>query len=707
MPEPLIVSASRDKTGGVGPMKYAPSLDGLRAVAILAVLGFHVMPHKLRGGFTGVDVFFVLSGYLITSVILLDIRNGNFSMREFYLRRIQRLLPNAVAMVLVTVTLSLIFLLPSNAVKVAGHGLWALFNLSNVYILRNVGGYWGDSAASTPLLHTWSLAVEEQFYLAWPVILCLLARRAKIFTVASVAACLLLASVALSIYGTRVNPTAAFYLLPTRAWEPLLGATLAGFRVPVTADRPLRSARAGMATEILGWGGLALIVAGFHFITEDNRFLEVNELLPAIGTFALLVSIADGDTGPSRLLSQPFPVLVGKLSYSLYLWHWPMIVIGGTFAYLIGISQRNGRLIGALAGVALALIAYRVVEQPLRQRGPGRRSRLLVLGTAFSMCVLVCLAVSLWHPLSDPLGRFDRPAFDGFLYDTGDGNQSPLAPLTLGTRYSDVLFAQSPRQPEIWRNGGIVHNWGKGRPQVVVLGSSHAIMYGRLIDDICKQQGLSVAFLSADDASVFFPTGLGYSFRTPALSESFDAARRKWLSEWNPAAVLVIDRWDDYAGDHAGFNRQLRELVGELAPHTRNIIMFSQVPVLRLGSTVNLREFVTWYFKIFGRLPKIAPDANEPLRMSSIATMEAVARDFPKVKLLRVDPLFYMEDGSVRFSSGRSFFYADDNHLSDAGAELLRDICTRAILATQIDTTSPAKLQVQVRGTEDPQGRRR
>ena len=141
-------------------MSYIAGLDGLRAVAILGVLVFHALPGAMRGGFTGVDVFFVLSGYLISSVILHDLRDGHFSLGEFYRRRIQRLLPNAVLTVFVTMLLSAIVLTPFTAVRVAKHGLLTLFNLSNVYIWRHVGGYWGDIAASMPLLHTWSLSVE-------------------------------------------------------------------------------------------------------------------------------------------------------------------------------------------------------------------------------------------------------------------------------------------------------------------------------------------------------------------------------------------------------------------------------------------------------------------------------------------------------------------------------------------------------------------
>ena len=675
-------------------MKYVASLDGLRAIAILAVLGFHAMPGSLRGGFTGVDVFFVLSGYLISSVILYDIRAGKFSMQEFYLRRIQRLLPNAVVMILATVALYLFLLLALNAVDVARHGLWAMFNLSNIYILNNVGGYWGNLTGSVPLLHTWSLAVEEQFYLAFPITLLLLSRRVRLF---GVTVGLTLASLALSIYGTWTHPTPTFYYLPTRAWEPLLGAALAAYLVPTRAEEPLRRVRPRLATEITGWGGLAIVIAGFLFIAQNRNFPGVIALVPTIGSLLLLVSIAHGEGGPARLLSKPFPVMIGKLSYSLYLWHWPLIVIGRTYASLIGRSERAGELIGATIGIALGVIAYWTVERPLRQRGPGRQRRLLVLAASFSLCVVVCLTVSMAHPIADPLHQFDRPAFYGLLYSAGNVSVVP----TTQVRYADVLIPQQPHDPALRTTRGIVHTWGNGSPRLVVLGSSHALMYGKLIDDICKQLGLSVAFLSADATPVFFTNVPDKP--APAAAESFDAARIRRLKEWNPDAVFVIDRWDSFAGGPAEFDQQLRNLFRELVPHTRNVIVFSQVPVLRLGSDINLREYVAWYFKRFGHLPEITPDPNESSRKASLAAIEAVARDFPTVRFVRVDPLFYRANGTVSYSSGRSFLYADDNHLSDAGAEITRDIFTQAIVASQTQQlwvaspkTQDSKTPVQV-----------
>ena len=159
-------------------MRYSPPLDGIRAVAILAVLIFHVAPSALTGGFTGVDVFFVLSGFLITSIILHDVRADRFSLREFYLRRVQRLLPNLIATVLGVLVLWTTLLPPSTARQAGEHGLWALFSASNIYIWRTLGSYWGNAAEHAPLTHTWSLGIEEQFYLLFPLVVLAVSRAA-------------------------------------------------------------------------------------------------------------------------------------------------------------------------------------------------------------------------------------------------------------------------------------------------------------------------------------------------------------------------------------------------------------------------------------------------------------------------------------------------------------------------------------------------
>lgn len=651
-------------------MKYSASLDGLRAVAIVAVLAFHLAPGVVKGGFTGVDVFFVLSGYLITSVILLGLGQGRFSIREFYLRRVQRLLPNAAVMVMGTALLSLVFLLPSASTSVGAHGAWALGNLSNVYIVRNIGGYWGESASSAPLLHTWSLAVEEQFYLVLPLAVSLLWRRANILVVT---AALTVCSLAVNAHGYLSHSESPFYLLPSRAWEPLIGASLAAFMIPAGA---VRRGLAGPLAAITGWVGLAIIAAGYAFVPDSSRLAGFVALVPALGTLAVLASITDSSSGPARLLAKAPFVWIGKLSYSLYLWHWPLMTIGSAVFLLTGHTSRTGKLVGFVAAVAVSVAAYGLIEQPLRRRGPGRGLRLAAIGVLFCTALAACVVLSQRHSEPNDLRLFDQPAFYGRLYD--------VSPATIATtppaRFSDLLMPTKPLRINPPELGGIVHRWGASAPELVVLGSSHGTMYGHLIDGICRDLNVSVAFLTASGAGVFFPTPVGSAFATEASARSFDQARRHWIAEWRPSAVLVIDKWDSSAPDDHEVSERMNNLLAELLPHSRRVVVFTQPPVLRIGENVNLREYVGWYASRFGRLPRIDPDENERVRQRVASAIESIARPADaRIRPLRIDGLFYKGDGSVRYADGRRFLYADDDHLSESGVEVARGLITDAI----------------------------
>lgn len=651
-------------------MKYEPPLDGIRAVAILAVLVYHVFPAALPGGFTGVDVFFVLSGYLIASVILFDLREERFSMREFYLRRIQRLLPNAAATVLVTVALAGLLLVPSEAARTARHGVWALLNVSNVYIWRNLGGYWGDSVEYAPLLHTWSLAVEEQFYLFFPAVLLFLSRR-RAPRIAGVVAALAAASFALSFWATLHQPEAAFYLLPTRAWEPLLGALLAALRLPARGGEPPRPFGPSRVTEATGWAGLAAILAAAYLVNGKQPFPGLVALVPTLGAVAVIVSVAEGMGSLSRFLSAPPLTLVGRMSYSLYLWHWPGIALGRSLAGYGAFAKRDGELAGAALGILAAVVAYYAVEQPMRQRGSARKRRLAALGLGFSAAAAASLSLAFRPASTDPLDRFDNPAFHVTLYNAA--SDGVTGGLREGTRYADIVEPPSqPRPADSWRSGGIVHAWGPGAPRVVVLGSSHALMYGKVVDDACRRMGLSVAFLCADGISPWFGNNDENSF-----SKEFDEARRSSLRAWKPDVVLVFERWD--LADPGTFPRNLRTLADELLASARSVVLVSQAPVLRVGENVNLREYVSWRSAGGGRLPRLRQDDAAARRSQVLSTMEALARRRPGIELLRVDDAFFLPDGTVRYAEGRRFFYADDDHLSQAGAEEVQARLSRAI----------------------------
>lgn len=658
-------------------MPYSAPLDGIRAIAILAVLIFHISPVALKGGFTGVDVFFVLSGFLITSIVLHDIRDGSFSISEFYLRRVQRLLPNIVVTVLAVLLLWTIFMPQSEAVQAGRHGLWTLVNLSNIYIWRNLGGYWGDAADWAPLLHTWSLGVEEQFYLFFPGFLLLLARLQRTRVLAWLVAATVL-SLGLCLYGSKTHPVATFYLLPTRVWELLLGAALAAHRTPLRNDESYPHLLGPKPLEAMGWTGLGMIIVGFFLVGEASGFPGLVILVPAVGTAFVLVSVADGKTRMARLLSVPVMVVTGKLSYSLYLWHWPLITLGKVQADRYDVPQLAGAAAGGIAGIVLAWAAYVGVEKPLRQRGPGRSRRFATIAAGFCIVAFASVLVVSRHAVPDPAHHFDTPSFHGLLYSAGRGGDPDR--VTRASRYRDVYFPPlPPRADDAWRTGGIIHLYGGGFPKVVVIGDSHALMYSRIIDDICREMGLSVAFLGIDQTPAFFTATVNEIFPSHREAHEFDEARRRWLKKWQPEAVLIIERWDALVGTSKSFDEKLRSFLREVSPLAGRVLFVAQVPVAKWGKEFNLRELMIWRMRSESDFPRLDPDRNERVRKQAVAVAEAVAADFHNLRVLRADLPFYREDGSIRWASERSFFYADGDHLTDAGAEVVRRLFQSAI----------------------------
>jgi peptidoglycan/LPS O-acetylase OafA/YrhL len=471
-------------------LRYSAALDGVRALAIAAVLIVHAYPKILIGGLTGVDVFFVISGYLITAITLHDLRAGSFSLAEFYLRRVQRLLPNLALTVLAVILMWGYLLPPGMASELGRHGLWALFNLSNLYCWRSLGGYWGNRAEWAPLTHTWSLGIEEQFYLWFPAGLMVLHRfqPSRVLPLLSVGA---LGSLALCLYATTRHSTASFYLLPTRGWELLFGAILAAFQSRYSPkDALLRLTRGKLLIEGAGWLGLGLIVTRYVLIDGDTGFPGIKALPPTIGTLLLVFSIVNADTRVTKLFSLPAMVLVGRQSYSIYLWHWPFMIMGKLQAELHGFSHHVGAIAGGKCGLLLAWLAYVWVEQPLRNRGPSRSRRLAAIAGGISTAAAICL-IAIQQTNVDRYDRFDTITAHGKIYNAGRDTTA-----VRGVAFTDVSFPPVEARTEPpWRTGGIVHRYGATSPTMVVLGSSHATMYSRLIDDICRDRGVSVAFL--------------------------------------------------------------------------------------------------------------------------------------------------------------------------------------------------------------------
>lgn len=647
---------------------YSPPLDGIRAFAVLAVVVFHVAPGFLTGGFTGVDVFFALSGFLLGSIILGELEAGAFSLREFYLRRIQRLAPELILTVFVVLALWLWFFPPSAAQDAARHGVWTLANLSNFYVWQKLGGYWGESSAMAPLLHTWSLAVEEQFYLVFPALMILLMRMGR----RSVRPALLLLaalSLGLCVTVTPRYPDAAFQLLPTRLWELLVGAAVA------TAAGLGRAGKPSLLHEASGWVGLATICAGFATIGEKG-FPGLFAVVPIAGTLLVILAVSRA-TNTARLLSTPPLVWLGKRSYAIYLWHWPLIILGRFEAELHRLPALAGAIAGAIASFLAASAAYALVEQPLRARGPGRMRRLTWIAAGFVACFGAAAAATRFTPQVETSLYLDPQTFFGRWYSAGVQSNE----IANVARLRDVyLPSLTNRGDGDWRSGGLLHLFGGLTPDVVLLGSSHGTMYAKVIDSVCEELKLSIAFLAVDGAPVYFSPIPSESFPTMADSNRFNAARMQRLASWHPRAVFLVERWDTYASSREEFARWLQPLLEQVSPFTERMLLVAQPPVIaQLRNDFNVREWAVWRRRATGRLPEFFPDENEDRRKLAAAMAEQAMSRYPNLRVLRPDRAFYQPDGSIRWRKGRTVYYTDDDHLSEAGAESVREIFRAAL----------------------------
>ncbi|HXO66240.1 MAG TPA: acyltransferase family protein [Steroidobacteraceae bacterium] len=360
--------ASIDTPATRTALVYRPDIDGLRAVAVTMVIAYHVAPRLLPGGFIGVDIFFVISGYLITELILSGMQRSAFSLAEFYARRVRRIVPALLVVLGASFALGWLTLLPNEFRWFGTSILWCAPFLANVFFAHAIG-YFDPGADYNLLLHLWSLGVEEQFYLLWPVLLVLAVRhRVTIPVLGAVIA----TSLAISVWGARHAPVAHFFLPGARAWELAVGAMLAAWQLARGDTRAVRPAPArgrSAAAQHASLTGAAVIAAGAGLLNGDLFFPGAWGAIPVAGA-ALLIGAGPYPMVNRALLGSAPLVFVGRLSYSLYLWHWPMFAFARAFCG----PELPATLIGGLiaATFAAALISYHWVEVPLRGGGGGR-----------------------------------------------------------------------------------------------------------------------------------------------------------------------------------------------------------------------------------------------------------------------------------------------------------------------------------------------
>ena len=357
-------------------MRYRPEIDGLRAIAVAAVILFHAGFALFGGGFVGVDVFFVISGFLITSIIVEELKTGRFSVLRFYERRARRILPALFTVMAACVPFAYRLLSPDD-LKDFAQSLAAICLFASNVLFWGESGYFDTQAELKPLLHTWSLAVEEQFYVLFPLLLLVAWRLGRRFLLVLIGAIAALSFIT-SVEEVKNFPSAAFYLLPSRAWQLLVGA-LASFVADRWPSVALRQPAVRLASEAFGWGGMAMIVMALFLFDEQTPFPGLNAALPTVGTVLVLLGASDR-TSVGRMLAWRPLVGLGLISYSAYLWHQPLFAF--TKHALLADLPTDLAIVLCAVTIVLACLSWRYVEQPFRDRSLISRGMVFALSAA-------------------------------------------------------------------------------------------------------------------------------------------------------------------------------------------------------------------------------------------------------------------------------------------------------------------------------------
>lgn len=505
---------------------YRSDIDGLRAVAVASVVIYHAFPESLPGGFVGVDVFFVISGFLITTIILGSLTTDTFGFADFYARRIKRIFPALLVVLAACTAAGWLILFPDDYRQFGTHLLAAAAFASNL-LLWHEAGYFDAASEFKPLLHLWSLGVEEQFYLIWPLLLVAAHRlRLRPWTLAAAVFAL---SFGLCAAMVRTHPIADFYSPATRAWELMLGALLACAPIRALAPTSLAATTRARAIAANGaaWLGMGILAFALLRFDKTTPFPGAWALLPTLGT-ALLIAAGPRAWIVQNALSRRLLVGIGRISYPIYLWHWPLL----SFAhiYLGDTPSPKIRVLLALSSVALAWATWRFVESPIRFGAPRTVTASLSTAMAGTAAAAVALIASGGMPM-----RIDAAArrYADFTYNSGDGSRVNTCWLTdaqAPDAYVESCMDPGPRGRE---------------PLMMVWGDSHAARLFPGLNAIYRSRYRMAQYTRSSCPAFLEPT---HTYEICGKANQYILGR---VAEARPDVVVLFGYWALYAAPDA------------------------------------------------------------------------------------------------------------------------------------------------------------
>jgi peptidoglycan/LPS O-acetylase OafA/YrhL len=642
---------------------YRPHIDGLRAIAVIAVILFHIDSRWLPGGFVGVDIFFVISGYLITGIVSKELQEGRFSFRAFYERRVRRILPALWVLLVVCVPVSWCLMLPADAEPMGKSALWSILAMANVYFWREVAtDYFAPQSATFPFLHLWSLGVEEQFYLFWPVILFMVWRIAR-QRARAIACGLALATVLGStLYAEWLLAQGmsrfAYYMLPTRAGELALGAALSLVRLP-SPSRP----GAQIVSRVAALLGFGLLGISFALLTEHDPFPGWRALLPTLGCAALILSGHLAPGGRHLALLRWAPALwMGRCSYSAYLWHWPVLA---WWRYLWGqpnLSEGMGLLVLI---ILLGQASQRLIEDPARAtKVSGHWARSMALyGVAPA---LIIASVALIVARGERWGLALYSDADRAAWAVLDTDRQPAHRLKWVCQ-QHVLIPANLVDP--------VCEWGTGEApaRALLLGDSFAAQFAPMLRIAAELQDLRVRSIALGSCPPL-PGSLRSSTQG-ARAAACDQGVPEILRRANDFPLLIIGAdWATYAHRDPAVWDRLESYLGELVSRNHQVWLLPEVP--KFGSfdaecAAKRQRVGDWLS---------CPEELAPINAQGAVNerLAALAQRLPNVRFLPLHQSLCANGMAcpVTDSSGRTL-YSDPSHLSVHGSRHLAAMLIR------------------------------
>lgn len=630
---------------------YRADIDGLRAVAVLMVLMFH-LGLGVPGGYVGVDVFFVISGFLITGIIKREIEQGEFTFTGFYARRARRILPALLAVLLFSSVAAFFILLPSDLERFARSVVAALSSVSNFWFWSQ-GGYFGSTAEMAPLLHTWSLAVEEQFYLLLPIAMLLLSRWVpKWGPRVLLAVCV--GTFAAAAWFVAARTPEVFYFTPFRAWELLMGSLLAVYRLPTVAHNLSRQWIAAV--------GLLLVVAPAFLYSRETVFPGPAAALPCVGAALLIWMGATGETLVGKLLQQRALVFVGLISYSLYLWHWPLLVFA-KHALGEGLAL-DLRLAIGLASMLLATLSWRFIETPFRSRTRvnSKRAWSFSLGTTALVSGFVVVVMAS-HGLED---RFTSEVVNLDRARTREVVRPECIDIRVPLSTDTVCGIGAP-----------------GTPTVLVWGDSFAHAMLPAFDAAFAKMGVAALFAAESGCPPLPSARVSFQGRDNWRCREFNEKMVRFAeAQRGVEQVMLAAAWDSYANEHSGYRLRVSgqadsssSLAQALETLAQELQTMHGIPQLIVFGQVPNYTWSVPHKMLLNKLngEQITHVTLEDWRTKSAATQVIFEKLTKTKQMIFVDSAgWFCASGACRFASDEGLpLYWDGGHLNMNGARFI------------------------------------